>query len=48
MVVMLSSVVTAIGAMSIRPIMKFESVIDVMVFIVRRVMKWTNVRTVVK
>jgi hypothetical protein len=39
---------TVIGVMSIRPIMKFGSVIAVMPFIVDIVMKWINATTVAK
>jgi hypothetical protein len=38
----------AIGVMNIRRIMKLGCAIDVMLFIVRNVMKWTNVKTVEK
>ena len=42
------SVQAAIGVMIIRRIMKLGCAIDVMLFIVRNVMKWTNVKTVEK
>jgi hypothetical protein len=48
MTAVLSSAMDAIGAMNFRQITKLGFAIDVTPFIVGGVMKWINVRTVVK